>query len=336
MKDEALHHWKMDELMRVLNLPRCFAAGVMESLLKWAKINAIDGGIGKVSNAGIASGIDWREDPDKLIRGLMEAKWVIPDPFNRGHRIVLNDLCEHGDDGFQTKLARRHGFFACCGIAPRLTGLTAPEKPKLKEWYERNSVLVEGKRFAVWAVPGAATDRKLPVVEEIIPEVIEPVVEPPKARESKPAKPAKQRKLVLSAPEPAKPAEPEKQQPVIEFGKEITVRDLRGIEISSKELEAAWYKHQLYSRGKSRDKSIQEIMNELIPTGQFNVAHFRERHPRWCSYWATHGWKWSRLSFMDWIEQGMPFPPEEASVQQPPAKRGSSSPLLDSLIDQAS
>jgi len=90
-------------------------------------------------------------------------------------------------------------------------------------------------------------------------------------------------------------------------------RESREFPVSPEELEAAWDRHLNVSRSHQEPKNLvfQKILNM---NGGFNVARFRENHPVWCEYWERHGWNsFGSVTFLGWIEAGMPAPPPEAA-----------------------
>ncbi len=78
--------------------------------------------------------------------------------------------------------------------------------------------------------------------------------------------------------------------------------------ISSEELETAWERHLKHSRGEPQDLAFRMIHSK---NGTFDVGKFRARHEQYCSSWTRAGWQFCPLTFLGWIEAGMPLPPPE-------------------------
>ena len=75
------------------------------------------------------------------------------------------------------------------------------------------------------------------------------------------------------------------------------------------ELEAAWDRHRKHSGRETQQLVFQRVIGM---NGKFDVEKFRMRHGGYCEYWAAHGWQFCPLTFLGWIENGMPEPPPEA------------------------
>jgi len=139
MKRQAFHHTKMDELMRLLDLPRWGAVGVLESLWALTAREAPRGDIGKLSDERIALGIGWRgrknvkpsEEAVRLVQALVEAEWL---EVNAECRIVVHDWAEHCDNSVKKWLQRNNLSFICPDMSrqvekclPRARALPVPE-----------------------------------------------------------------------------------------------------------------------------------------------------------------------------------------------------------------
>ncbi len=61
-----------------------------------------------------------------------------------------------------------------------------------------------------------------------------------------------------------------------------------------------------------RDAVIQAV---LSMNGKFDWGKFRSLHRLYCEHYANHGWDYCKLSFLAWIEAGMPAPPPEAKAK---------------------
>jgi hypothetical protein len=76
---------------------------VLESLFHWARQYAIQGDVGKWSNARIADGIGWKGDPGKLIDMLIAAGFLdVHDDENV--RLTIHDIEKHADNQWKQNL----------------------------------------------------------------------------------------------------------------------------------------------------------------------------------------------------------------------------------------
>lgn len=132
MKRGTTDHPKIDELCAVLNLRRYEAVGILNTLWDWAGRYVPQGNIGKYTNRVIAKQIEWERDPDELIRGLVESKWIDEHP---DARLIIHDWPEHCEDSTHTQLARQVLLFAD-GSMPKLTKLSEKERLALTERYK--------------------------------------------------------------------------------------------------------------------------------------------------------------------------------------------------------
>jgi hypothetical protein len=106
MKRTAMQHTKLKRLMRALNCPQYVAVGILESLWHLTARETPIGNIGKLSNEDISLQIDWREDPDALVQGLLASGWL---DIDEEHRLLVHDWMEHCDDATKKQL-ERSGF----------------------------------------------------------------------------------------------------------------------------------------------------------------------------------------------------------------------------------
>lgn len=88
---------------------------------------------------------------------------------------------------------------------------------------------------------------------------------------------------------------------------------------SPEEFESAWERHLKHVR----DEPKQLVLQSVISMDNFDVGRFRDRHPRYCASWAVSGWQFCPLSFLGWIQAGMPEPPA------PSAPRPGDKPVYD-------
>jgi hypothetical protein len=118
VKREATGSTKMKKLCRLLDIRMYEAIGILESLWHLTAREAPQGDIGKLSNEDIALGLDWRDDPEKLITALLDARWL---DMSRHVRLVVHDWHEHADESVKRKLVRNGLSFlsveSCLGAA---------------------------------------------------------------------------------------------------------------------------------------------------------------------------------------------------------------------------
>lgn len=77
-----------------------------------------------------------------------------------------------------------------------------------------------------------------------------------------------------------------------------------GLELE--ELDSAWERHHKHIRGEPKDLAFGMI---LAMNGTFDLARFRDRHPRFCATWDQRDWQYCPLTFLGWVQAGMPEPP---------------------------
>lgn len=84
------------------------------------------------------------------------------------------------------------------------------------------------------------------------------------------------------------------------------------------ELESAWDRHLKHIREEPKDLAFQRIIGM---DGKFDVSRFRDRHADFCEAWDTAGWQYCPLTFLAWIEAGMPVAPPKPVAQMTRAER---------------
>jgi len=102
VKRGTIEHPKMKQLAKALNIPPPYAVGILESLWHWSARYAIQGDIGKWSDAAISEGVGWTGDPIKLIDALVQSKWV--DRVRGCARLAIHDLADHADNTWKQNL----------------------------------------------------------------------------------------------------------------------------------------------------------------------------------------------------------------------------------------
>ena len=104
MKRGTPDHPKAARLQKALGCSVLEAIGLLEMLFHFTAKYAIQGNIGKWSNAQIAEGVKWPGDPELLIRALVDSEWMDEDPE---YRLVVHDWHEHADQSVKKTLANR-------------------------------------------------------------------------------------------------------------------------------------------------------------------------------------------------------------------------------------
>lgn len=126
----TLTHRKTRRLAKLLDIPACFALGLMESLWHVTAEQQPDGGIGRMSNQDIADEMFYDGDADKLIRAMIDSGWI--DEYEEC-RLVVHDWHDHADQSVKRKVARHGSGFV--GHIPQMTShdypcLDVPSSPE--------------------------------------------------------------------------------------------------------------------------------------------------------------------------------------------------------------
>ena len=82
--------------------------------------------------------------------------------------------------------------------------------------------------------------------------------------------------------------------------------------LTIEELERAFDRHKK-QKGFPHPKRADVFRQVIAMLPDFDVSKFRANHPRYCEYWDAHGWGFSNLTFLEWIENGMLDPPPESA-----------------------
>lgn len=125
---------KFQHLQRDLGLAEYEAVGLLQTLWNKTDINCPRGDIGRLSNEDIAVILDWRRDPDELIKSLVRRGWI---DEHVEHRLIIHDWPDHCENTTHRKVARSKEFFAD-GTAPNLSGL-GKEQTNICEFYAREA-----------------------------------------------------------------------------------------------------------------------------------------------------------------------------------------------------
>jgi hypothetical protein len=162
LKSEAIQHWKVNDLMRRLEIPRYSAIGILECLWQFTKARASRGDIGKVSDEVIATAVFWipesghMAEPDReaaahrLIEALVGARFLDAD---NAHRLLIHAWPEHCEDSVHMSLARSGQLFAD-GTFPKLGRMNDDDKLRIVQGFKDKGVeipvwvkrLVRGKK----------------------------------------------------------------------------------------------------------------------------------------------------------------------------------------------
>ena len=124
MKRGTADHPKVKELATLLNVPRAHAVGMLAVLWDWASKYTPAGDVGKYPNTAIARQLDWEDDPDTLIRALIESHLL---DSRDSCRLFIHDWPDHCEDSVHAHLARHAQFFAN-GQRPSLKKLGREER----------------------------------------------------------------------------------------------------------------------------------------------------------------------------------------------------------------
>ncbi len=80
------------------------------------------------------------------------------------------------------------------------------------------------------------------------------------------------------------------------------------------EVSDGFDRHLCHGNREGRDIVIQHV---LSMNGKFSWEKFRANHGPYCEYWSQKGWNFCKLTFLGWINAGMP-PPTGTATNQPP------------------
>lgn len=160
MKRSTPEHPKLLDLCARMKLRRWEAVGILESLWHFTAKFAPQGDIGKHSNSAIARAIDWNRDPDRLIQGLLDSRWL--DPCDC-HRLMIHDWQDHADQTLKRLLASRNLAFiqhsastkkraqpTCLATASLPLPLPLPEPDSLPTLSHKQNFLEVGEVQRSW------------------------------------------------------------------------------------------------------------------------------------------------------------------------------------------
>lgn len=113
MKRGTPSHPKVDDLMDSLGVSRVVAVGTLELMWHFTAKYAIQGDVGKWSDARIASACEWDGPPETLILGLGLAGWL---DRSDEHRLLVHDWPVHADQAVKKTLSNRGLAFLDGGV----------------------------------------------------------------------------------------------------------------------------------------------------------------------------------------------------------------------------
>ncbi len=79
------------------------------------------------------------------------------------------------------------------------------------------------------------------------------------------------------------------------------------------EVVEGYNRHLKHDRWEPQDAVMKEV---LSMNGRFDWAKFRRLHQAYCDHYVTHGWDYCKLTFLAWINAGMP-PSPSAKPEKP-------------------
>lgn len=119
----TLTHRKTRRLARLLNIPACYALGILEALWHLTAVRYPDGDISSLSTSDIAEELFYEGDADALVTALIESKWLDELPFGTSFKpmctLLVHGWSENADSHIQAQLSKRRQCFAD-GTMPKL------------------------------------------------------------------------------------------------------------------------------------------------------------------------------------------------------------------------
>jgi hypothetical protein len=109
VKIGAIDHPKLYDLAARLDVNRPAAIGYLQLLWYFTAQHAVQGNVGKWTDAAIAKACDWEGDPVKFIGAMVAAHWIDADPT---HRLLIHDWADHAEQWVKLKLQKNKLEFA--------------------------------------------------------------------------------------------------------------------------------------------------------------------------------------------------------------------------------
>lgn len=269
MKSGTEGKLKFKQLQRRFELELWQARGLLDTLWKFSAENAPRGDIGRFTDEEIAVGLDWRRDPEDLIKTLVDLKWV--DRAPAPSRLLIHDWPEHCEHTVHNALARRLETFAD-GTIPSMSRLTEKERSQLKAKYElkygkeaveSGRVLTNAQERSETLLGHAPAIPSLAIPSHTIPSQEGGAASPPLAGQDP--------EILTPPAPPALPARNEPPSPPAPAEKEPRAEDVPlPPELSTPEFLAAraeWFEQRRRNRLSLREKYLTGMYARLLPLG---------------------------------------------------------------------
>lgn len=101
--------------------------------------------------------------------------------------------------------------------------------------------------------------------------------------------------------------EPPSESVSVSCIKSLKPEEKRNTSTESVLLDFAWKRHAKFSNREPQQLVFQMVFDKVIDYTVHNV---------YCDYWDKHGWQFSQLTFLGWINAGQPLPPPEVISAQ--------------------
>lgn len=111
MKRGTPRHPKVLELSLALGIPKYSIIGLLEMLWHFTAEFALDGGVGKFSDAMIGEALCWDGDSTVLVSAMVKTGWL---DCCKCHRLRVHDWPNHADQTVRRVLTNRKQAFASC------------------------------------------------------------------------------------------------------------------------------------------------------------------------------------------------------------------------------
>lgn len=167
----VLTHRKTRRLARLLEIPPCFALGILESLWHTAAEQTPRGDIGALSDQDIADELFYEGEAERLVDALVDAGWL---DRSDEYRLVIHDWSSHADSYVHSYLAKRTLLFAD-GVRPNIPhdAFNAGTRARINAEYEDKYRTRPGKSEKVpdqsGQVPAIPVPVPVPVPEPVVP-----------------------------------------------------------------------------------------------------------------------------------------------------------------------
>lgn len=297
MKTGAPGHPKMIALSITLKIPIYAAVGIMEMLWHFADKHAIQGDIGKYPDQVISQSVGWDRTPEELISALVTCRWL--DRSDR-YRLLIHDWEEHCQNYCKKRLKSSklsiHRSESTTSGDLDFSGKFQNFLPD-SEKSENPSVNLPLDR-----------QPKEPSKTDLSPSVSGGYKIPENSGKF-------QKKGVGGAYSVSR-------EVLVVNGRNTPPTPSNGkTQISDSELQEVsdgFDRHLKHANREPRDLVIQQV---LSMNGKFDWPKFRERHGPYCAYYAEKGWRFCTVTFLGWINAGMPPAPPNEGQKETAAQR---------------